>query len=284
MIIMNAKRKIYYSVPPSWRYVIRRIYYFPVDLWELITGKRDKLTPPKGLIFIGAGDFRKIGMHYLKLFIENCNLKSDHKVLDIGCGIGRIAIPLTNYLDANGSYEGFDIVKRGIDWCNKYITTIYPNFRFLHIDLKNDLYNLKTENSAKSFVFPYKDNDFNLVILTSVFTHMLPEDIENYIKEINRVLKIGGRCLVTFFILNNDSKNYMKASSGIKFEYNKGYYSLIDKNVKEANVAYEEEYLTKLITDNNLSIDKVLYGFWCGRPRKEAFDFQDTLILSNNKA
>ena len=277
---MDIKRKFYYFLPPSFRFLMRRIYFFPADLWKLITGDQDSLTPPKGLIFIGAGDFKKIGLHYLKLFEENCNLKSNHRVLDIGCGIGRIAIPLTKFLDTNGSYEGFDIVKTGIDWCNKHISTVYPNFRFFHVDLKNDLYNLKTERSAKSFEFPYPDSDFDMVVLTSVFTHMLPEDIENYTKEIHRILKPGGKCLVTFFILNKESRSFMKSNSGIKFEHNLGYYSLIDKNVKEANVAYEEDYLMNLFKQNNLKIEKVIYGFWSGRQFKEVYDYQDTLILT----
>ena len=280
---MPFKRTLYYSVPPALRYLIRRIYFFNIDLLDLITGKRDKTMPPKGLIFIGPGDFKKIGEHYLNLFKEHCNLKPDQRVLDIGCGIGRIAIPLTKYLDSEGSYEGFDIVKKGIDWCKKHITKSYPNFRFLHIDLKNDLYNLKTSQTAKNFVFPYRDNDFDLAVLTSVFTHMLPEDVENYTREIHRVLKVGRKCLVTYFILNPESKNYMKSNSGFDFKFNFGSYSLLDKNVKEANVAYEEEYLINLISQNNLTLEKTLYGFWSGRPRNESFDFQDTLILSKRQ-
>ena len=277
---MLTKRKIYYLLPPGLRYLIRRLYFFPIDLWDIITGKRDKSLPPKGLIFIGSGDFKKIGDHYLDIFIELCNLKPNQRILDVGCGIGRIAIPLTKYLDASGSYEGFDIVKKGIDWCKKNITKKYPNFRFLHIDLKNDLYNLSTEQAAKNFTFPYKDNDFDLVILTSVFTHMLSEDIENYTKEIHRVLKVGGKCLVTFFILNTESKKYMGLSDGFNFINSFGHYSLLDKKVKEANVAYQEDYLFKMIHQNNLIIDKILYGCWSGRPRNETFGLQDKLLLS----
>lgn len=276
---MINKRKLYYFLSPSMRYTIRRIYYFPSDFWGSITGKRDKTIPPQGLIFIGSGDFKKIGEHYLNVFKEYCNLLPSHRVLDVGCGIGRIAIPLTKYLNNDGSYEGFDIVKNGIDWCQKNITKKNPNFKFTHIDLKNDLYNLKTEQSAKNFVFPYDDSSFDLVVLTSVFTHMMPEDVKNYFKEINRVLKPNGKCLVTFFILNEESKTYMKTNSGFNFEYNFGDYSLMNKEVKEANIAFEEKFLDDCIKENNFSIENTLYGFWSGRPKQESFDYQDTLIL-----
>ena len=277
---MITKRKLYYFLTPSLRYFIRRAYFLPIDLWNSIKGKRDKMIPPQGLIFIGSGDFKKIGEHYLAVFIEHCGLLPEHHVLDIGCGIGRIAIPLTNFLNNQGSYDGFDIVEKGISWCRKHISTSFPNFKFLHVDLKNDFYNLKTEQKAKNFIFPYLDRIFDLIILTSVFTHMLIEDVENYIKEIYRVLKPRGKCLVTFFILNSESRNYMKSNHDFNFDINIGNYSLLDQNVKEANVAYEEEYIINLITQNNLYIEKTLYGFWSGRPKKESFDFQDTLIIS----
>jgi len=276
---MGLKRKLYYFLPPHLRFLARRIYYFPVDFFDRITGRRDELTPPKGLIFIGSGDFKSVGEHYLNILLEYCSLKQNHRVLDIGSGIGRIAVPLTKFLSNDGSYEGFDIVKRGVEWCGKNITKSFPNFRFTHIDLKNELYNLSTKKTAKDFRFPYNEKEFDLVILTSVFTHMLPEDVENYFREIARVLKPGGKCLVTFFILNEESKQYMNSGSGFNFKFSNGFYSLIDKNVKEANIAFEEEYLLYLLSVNNFSVEKSLFGFWSGRPKNEAFDFQDTVIL-----
>ena len=54
----------------------------------------------------------------LKQFIDLGGLKPEHRVLDIGSGIGRVAIPLTEYLNEKGSYEGFDVVELGVNWCN----------------------------------------------------------------------------------------------------------------------------------------------------------------------
>jgi ubiquinone/menaquinone biosynthesis C-methylase UbiE len=274
------KRKLYYLFPPNARLLARRLYYFPSDLKDILTGKRDKSLPPKGLIFIGPGDFKKIGETYLNRFIELAGLKQDHRILDVGCGIGRISIPLTKYLNAKGSYEGFDIVKKGINWCNKHIKQKYPNFNFLHIDLKNDLYNLTTNQEAKNLIFPYSENEFDLVVLTSVFTHMMPEDVCHYLKQIQRVLKPGGKCFVTFFVLNDESTNYMNTTEALNFKYNYGVYGLIDSNVKEANVAYDEKYLVEVFKKNELKIDAKFYGYWSGRPKEQSLDFQDTFILS----
>jgi len=59
--------------------------------------------------------------------------------------------------------------------------------------------------NPKKFVFPYADSSFDLVFLTSVFTHMLPEDVKRYMEEISRVLKSGGRSVVTYFLVNPPS-------------------------------------------------------------------------------
>ena len=273
-------RKIYYSFSPVVRRIIRRFVYFPIDIIECLIGKRDKMTPPRGRIFIGSGDFKSQGERITDQLVRYGGLKPDYKVLDIGCGIGRIAGPLTKYLSADGVYDGFDVVKAGISWCQKNISSLYPNFHFTHIDLKNDLYNLKTARKAKDFVFPYPNEFFDFVFLISVFTHMLPEDVDGYLKQIHRVLKNGGTCFSTFFILNKNILSRMDASAGIKFKYNMGNYMLHHKKVKEANVAYDEHFLEKeLIETCGFSILQRYPGYWPDGINQDSLDFQDILIF-----
>jgi len=61
-----------------------------------ILGKRNPLIPPRHLIFIGDGDYENTGKEFLHYFVKLAGLKPDDKVLDIGCGIGRMAVPLTS--------------------------------------------------------------------------------------------------------------------------------------------------------------------------------------------
>lgn len=51
--------------------------------------------------------------------------------------------------------------------------------------------------------FPYPDGRFDVVYAASVFTHMVPESTRNYFSESARVLKPGGRCLFSFFLLDH---------------------------------------------------------------------------------
>ncbi|MDR2774507.1 MAG: class I SAM-dependent methyltransferase [Tannerella sp.] len=258
---------------------MRRIWYFPSDCRNSIAGKRDGMTPPKGMIYVGAGDFRKQGRHILDMLIKYAGLSPEKALLDVGCGIGRLAVPLTGFLNERGSYDGFDIVKKGIDWCNSHIAPEYPNFRFLHVDLKNDLYNDESETEARNFIFPYKDDSFDCIVLTSVFTHMMPDDVNNYLKHISRVMRPGGKCLVTFFLVNDDVLEKMRnGRTSFVFKYSYGDYLLMDKSVKEANIAYREDFLQKLYDKYELQKEMVCYGQWSGNDNYVSF--QDVVVLS----
>lgn len=272
-------RQLYYALSPRMRLLARRLFYLPIDLVEGISGRRDALTPPRGMIFVGSGDFKAQGQIMLGQLVKLAGLQPHEQVLDVGSGIGRVAVPLTQYLNREGSYEGIDIVREGVDWCRRKISSEHPNFRFTHIDLKNDLYNLSTEQEAKGFVFPYTDNRFDVVFLFSVFTHMMPEDTANYLQQIARVLKPGGRCLATFFILTEDSKSGMMRYTGLKFVHQHGHYALLDPAVKEANIAFEEAWLQEKVAAAGLQIERNFPGYWPGREKNQCEGFQDMLLL-----
>jgi len=238
------------------------------------------MIPPRGRIFIGSGDFVRTGESIREQLIELGGLQPHHRVLDVGCGIGRVAVPLTSFLGEKGSYEGFDIVKSAIQWCNKKISSRYPTFRFTHIDLKNDLYNLSTEEEAKDFVFPYEEDEFDLVFLTSVFTHMILDDAENYLSQIHRVLKPDGICFATFFIMNQEAKRFMEKSGKEMFRTQRDHHYLFHARVKEANVAFDEDYLVDtMIGAQGFAMESVHYGFWPGRPKTSLSNFQDICIF-----
>lgn len=271
-------RKIYYLLSPNLRRLARRIYFFPSDMFDALFKKKLSLVPPKGLIFIGPGDFVLIGDTFLHQLKQLCALQPTDKVLDVGCGIGRIARPLTKYLNANGAYYGFDIVKEGIDWCRKnYIA--YKNFNFKWIPLKNDLYNLSTETEASTFVFPYPNYFFNVVVLTSVFTHMQQKEVQQYINEIGRVLKTGGYCFCTFFMITPASDALLLKSKTPFFPYRYDGFFLHDEKVKDANIAYKYDVVKAMVHNAGLTIQSFNAGWWPGTPENESLSYQDVLIM-----
>ena len=81
---------------PFWvRRTLRAPYLFALDGMDLVLGKRDGLVPPRYLNYADSGGFTKVGKEFLAYYKEKCGLQPQHRVLDMGCGIGRMAVPLT---------------------------------------------------------------------------------------------------------------------------------------------------------------------------------------------
>jgi SAM-dependent methyltransferase len=203
-------------------------------------------------------------------------------VLNIGYGRGQKALPLTRYL--NNEYEGFDVNSREIEWATRNISPKYPNFHFQFIDIYNKSYNPKGKYRASEYKFPYSNESFDFVFLISVFTHMLPQSMENYLSEIVRVLKKGGMTFASYFLLNEVSLKFCDTnldakSTHIDFKYNFGNYRVAFKDNSAHAIAYSEKYIRRLYDRYGLKIvEPIRYGSWCGR--KKFFEFQDIIIAS----
>jgi ubiquinone/menaquinone biosynthesis C-methylase UbiE len=256
------------------RLAIRRVAFFPLDALDFLAGRRDPLIPPRGLWFVGGGGFRD--NQFLNSFIKYCDLKPDHHILDVGCGIGKQAVPLTQVLGPAGSYEGFDIVEAGIEWCQGAITSRYPTFTFRHVNVFNKHYNPEGTVLPEQFKFPYSDASFDFVYLISVFTHMLPEAVRNYIGEIGRVLKPGAKSFISFFLLNDSSRRVVAdGKSKIPLNHERGDYAVADPAFPETAIGLSEDMIRRYYDEAGLEIKDIHYGSWC---RPEGPFFQDIVI------
>jgi len=255
----------------------RRIYNYVKDYIYSLQNP-DSMIPPKSANFVGGGDFDTVGQEFKQHFIELGGLQPNHRVLDVGSGIGRMAVPLTTYLTAEGSYCGIELVSKGVKWCQRRITRRYPNFQFQQCDVFNKMYNPKGKYAARNYKFPFDDGSFDFVLLTSVFTHMLPEDVKNYTKEVSRVLKPGGKCLITFFIMNQESRTLVESGQSSRdFKYQLDGCYTIDMSIPEGAIAFDEAVVSELFASHGLAITKpVQYGSWCGR--SEFLSYQDIIV------
>jgi SAM-dependent methyltransferase len=279
LVAMNA-RSLFYALSPKFRFLVRRIYYFPVDLFMTLSGKRHPLQPPKGMIYTGSGDFIQQGQRHLQYLIRYAGLLPEHHILDVGSGIGRTAVALTSYLSNSGTYHGFDVVQSGVSWCIKHITAQFPNFNFTYVPLKNDLYTSEGQ-PANHFIFPYADNSFDRCVLMSVFTHMSVDEIAHYISEIFRCLKPGGICMATFFVFDEDTLLRMKnGETDMQFQSDHGHYWLMNDQVIAANICIEQAYLHQLLTASGFCVDRQVNGYWRDFSKQQVeIDYQDIMVF-----
>lgn len=276
-------RSLYYFLSPSMRLSVRKIYYYPIDVFDSIVNKKNKALPKKGDIYIGSGDFLKQGIHQLDLLKEYAALNSGQNVLDIGSGIGRTAVALKSFLNSKSKYEGFDVVEKGVRWCQKNISKDFPNFNFTYTPLNNDLYFL-SDKKADKFNFPYSDSEFDTVFLFSVFTHMQPLEVQNYLNEIRRVLKPNGKCLSTVFSYNDSNEAFIASeNSEYVFPFKREGYRLMNEKVPSANIAFSENKFNEMLKESGLKLTTQVNGTWkkssSPNNKNKLQSFQDVFVF-----
>jgi SAM-dependent methyltransferase len=247
-----------------------------LDLRDRMSGRADRLVPPRRLDFVGHSDFIATGDEYLTQFVELGGLQPADAVLDVGCGIGRMARPLTGYLSSDGSYDGFDVNREGIGWCRRRYAR-HENFRFQVADLFNRRYNPRGAHSAAEYRFPYADASFDFVILTSVLTHLLEAEADHYLAETGRVLRPGGRVFATFFLLDDDTRAAIAdGRAGLQFLDAHEHVAVVDEAVPEEAVAYDAGWARERLGEHGMEQRSVTPGTWSGR--EDATSFQDIVI------
>lgn len=125
-----------------------------------------------------GGNFEAFGVIEREM-LKFYGLKPDQMLIDVGCGSGRLAIPLSK--EHGAGYLGTDLVEELIDYAKTHCKR--PDWRFVAVD---------------RLAIPAKDASADMVCFFSVLTHLLHEQSYLYLEEAKRVLKPGGRIVFSF--------------------------------------------------------------------------------------
>ena len=137
--------------------------------------------PPRRLMVRVAGTadaewFLRSGRAAYDAITAHVPLQGNESILDFGCGCGRV----TRYwADFDGSVAGSDVSRKAVDWCRDNLAFA----SFLHNGLAPGL--------------DADDATFDLVYALSVFTHLTSDLQLAWRDELRRVLRPGGRLLIT---------------------------------------------------------------------------------------
>ena len=271
--LSSLKSKLKGLVPRSVKYTLL------ADCIELLTSKTrflDGEDEPPSLIEYGGGGFVPIGNHLVELMMARAGLADGMVVVDIGCGIGRVAVAMSKRLRAI-SYVGFDVVKYGILWCRKRFSAL-PGYRFVHANIFNTFYNPRGSEAASSYRFPVSDSTADFVCATSVFTHMPGSEVTHYLRETSRCMKRGAKAYFTVFILDHESRRQIEANrTPFKFQYRyqEAYAEAPDE--PDLAVAYDRSAFEAMVVDAGLEVVAFYPGNWRKLPYE---DFQDAYVLA----
>jgi SAM-dependent methyltransferase len=254
-----------------------QLYRRLTDRLGLLLDQRDPLMPPSWMFADpdrldgsrNAREFIAIGESTVDWLI-GLGLAPHHRVLDVGSGIGRMALPLTRHLRDGGSYDGLEVAPYKVAYARKTISNRFHHFRFHHADVFNHYYNPTGRQRAAAYAFPFESEAFDFVFLISVFTHMLPGDVERYVSEIGRVLKPGGTCVVSMCLSD--------ATIGEPYHRYSDVCELYRLDEPEHGVIYVERHVCELFEQHRLHVDTISYGYWRQRPGSCHKRPQDILI------
>jgi SAM-dependent methyltransferase len=249
----------------------------PIDAAARAINNKQRLPPFHLRREVGdPSAFESSGAEFLAYCKLLGGLRPDGRVLDIGCGCGLMALFLEEYLAETGSYLGIDVQAEPVRWCQSHITSRSPNFRFAHLDVANQRYNPRGKSAAMSI--PADDRAFDLVIVKSVFTHVLPHDVESYLPEISRVLDDGGRCLASWFLFTPGAPSSERPRGALTFDFGGDACRYQSQRSPETAVAYAEPYVRCLLERHGLTLLAPVYpGTWSRRA--DGLSAQDLTII-----
>jgi ubiquinone/menaquinone biosynthesis C-methylase UbiE len=147
-------------------------------------------------------------------FSKHIELK-DKRILDWGCGPGRVIRQLPSVIGNGCEYYGTDYNDKSIEWCSKNL----PNIKFN----KNTL----------DATLPYSDNYFDIIYGISIFTHLSEKLHYDWYKELYRILKPNG----IMFLTTQGDNFKVKLTNTELDKYNNGEL-IIRGNVKEGHRTY----------------------------------------------
>lgn len=232
-------------------------------------------TKPLGGINPYCKQFDLIGQQFKDILISHANYTPRSRILDIGCGTGRLAKQLRS-----SNYIGLDNNRHFV----KYCTDTYSATKFIHHDIEHDEYNPDGAIRVSESKLPFRDKTFDLVVCFGLFNHFYIEWILHYIKDISRILTPRGILAFTAILLNDNSKDLIcngKTQRPFQFDFRKelSWHEFQERPL--LNVAVDEVAVRRALLKNNLIIkEPIRYGEWC--QGKNPLSGHDIIIARKN--
>ncbi|MCF8527193.1 MAG: class I SAM-dependent methyltransferase [Candidatus Nanopelagicales bacterium] len=173
-------------------------------------GKKASSPQRKAGRALPPGKFRMGGEHFkddeafiktavkdVKRLEKYCDLSKDSRLLDWGCGAGRLAVGVREWFEGGriADYHGVDIQPELIEWAETNLAG--PGYRFTLLDVSNERYN---PDGTPERTLGAEPGTVDVFYAYSVFSHMNDEDTPAYLRLIAEALAPGGKAFVTCFV------------------------------------------------------------------------------------
>jgi SAM-dependent methyltransferase len=172
-------------------------------------------------------------------------LTSSSRLLDWGCGAGRLAVGIKESLGNVADYHGVDVQAPLIEWARENLTDEHT--RFTLVETANARYN---PDGTPDRSIPAAPGSVDVFYAYSVFSHMLVDDVAAYSLVISRLLAPDGHAMLTAFV-EDDVQSWQ--------ENPEGYGPLQWKNRLHC-VRYDRAFFEMVLHHNGLEVVKFVHG------------------------
>jgi cyclopropane fatty-acyl-phospholipid synthase-like methyltransferase len=206
--------------------------------------------PPLELRMGGAhfredADFVAAAIRDVALLQRHAGLTRESRLVDWGCGAGRLAVGIRQSLGHVRDYHGVDVQPSLLHWARDHLTDEHT--RFTLVDQRNERYN---PDGTSTFAIPADTGSVDVLYAYSVFSHMLEIDVRGYAQTIAAILAPHGRAVMTVFVENGVPD----------CEENPAEYRKLPWKGRLHCVRYDRQFFEQLLWDAGLAVDEFVYG------------------------
>ena len=158
-------------------------FHFVDDYQQHVRTLLDTHSRDEAMSLAVGGEWDRLG-EMLSDFVLDLGVSNGMRLLDFGCGSGRLAYYLKQKCELSG-YVGLDVVDELLDYAREKVPT--PEYVF---------------QNNQSLSLPTDLGVFDVICSFSVFTHLLQTEIYLYLRAMEQSLVPGGQFIFSFIELD----------------------------------------------------------------------------------
>ena len=198
-------------------------------------------------------------LHYMADILGYDNLDGK-SVLDMGCGV-KFTQAILEYDISIGRYVGVDVYADLIEFLKDSVDD--SRLSFAHMDSHNEMYN-PDGKPLEEFEHLPVDEQYDVICLFSVFTHLAPHDYSQMLKLLRPYIKENGKLLFSLFVNERTAGGY-----GLVDNLTRGMqeaspsttvmpaFQDLDKDNPLKYAVYSKDYAYQLISETGWGVDRL---------------------------
>ncbi len=197
-----------------------------------------------------------VGDEILGLLIRHAGLIAGRRIVDVGCGTGRLAAAISRS-GLHVDYLGIDANAVYVEHCR----TSCPTMEFLHVDVGHPEFNPVGLANTADVAAQVESSGADLVCCLALFNHLWQDEVDQLLLAAGSGLRRRGVLFATCFLHDQSDRG----ERSIDFAHAFGEDLALDPKRPLANVAHAESAVRSACLSAGLVIREPLrYGHWRG--------------------